>query len=332
MDNQFISIFCLSMFSGLILRKSYDGDMPAKTVNKMAWTLLLILVVETFSAKPPNLLYLLVGLFFLLFVTALSNFFNLFVRGDSDSSYIAIASSTFGGGNRGYALIAVIGSWDIFSKDQSESMVSSFLQIDAMVLMWLMTVVPILISRKVGSDSVSFVDSIKSSLSSLGFSPLIVVFFVMMSWAIPDTLMDSISYLLTPSHSARSFLLLYLSLTYVFLMTNLTNMNIGVLSKYLFLFYVPRCVVAALSILLLYILTKSGVGPSFEQYSLIIPLGVLALCPPSSGLNNFMEQFNVPENSIATISSLNIVTTLIFAVALLMVAALSSHSILIGIK
>ncbi|MCP4285903.1 MAG: hypothetical protein GY792_15845 [Gammaproteobacteria bacterium] len=103
------------------------------------------------------------------------------------SAYLAIASSTFGGGNRGYALVTVICGWSIFS-DNKKDIISTYLQMDVMVLAWLMFAVPTLLYLKDKNSKVNFLDSIKAFIKEIGASPIFVMMVVLVSWSFPETL------------------------------------------------------------------------------------------------------------------------------------------------
>ena len=109
-----------------------------------------------------------------------------------------------------------------------------------MVLAWLMFVVPTLLWYKNKDSTADLLDSVKSFTKEIGAAPIVVMAVVLVSWAFPVSLKEFITNILEPSHSARSALLLYLSLTYVFLMTNLSSSRVGKIAKSVIFFYFPR--------------------------------------------------------------------------------------------
>lgn len=315
MDKQFITIVALAFISGLSLRRKFPGDIAPKTVNRMAWLFLAVLAAETFSAHTPTLLYFLSGLLFLLFVTAVA-FSIKCIKNSESSDYLAIASTTFGAGNRGFALITVISTWPIFSEGQKKHILEAFLQMDVMIFAWLMFVIPTLLWYKDRdkNNQVDFVDSIQNVAKDFGAPPLVVMSIVFLSWAFPVAFKESITRFLEPSHAARSALLLYLSLTYVFMMTTLATARRGQVVVTSLVFYTPRWIAAGAVGL---ILTVASVKTELAA-ALIPPILVLAVCPPSNGMSNFLESFNAPQERISEIANLNLITTIAFVVILLL--------------
>ncbi len=320
MDKQFLTIFALSIISGFILRRRFPVDVAPKVVNRMAWLFLVVLAAETFSVHAPAPFYLVSGMVFLLFVTGLA--FLLRGFGGTDSAdYLAIASTTFGGGNRGYALVTTISTWPLFSLQQRNDIVAAFLQLDVMVLAWLMLVVPTLLWHKNKDAKVDFVDSIKSVAKDLGAAPIVVMGIILLSWAFPSDLKAAFAAFLQPSHSVRSALLLYLSLTYIFMMTTLATSRLGEVIKGLVIFYLPRWAAAILLIVVAMQFTGRTFAAMVLELPFVLPMIVFAFCPPSNGFNNFLESFKAPRERISEISNLNIITTLLF-VLILMLATL----------
>jgi hypothetical protein len=312
MDKQFFTIVALALISGLSLRRKFSGDIAPKTVNRMAWLFLAVLAAETFSARAPTWTYFLSGLLLLLFVTGIAFLIRGFKNSDS-SDYLAIASTTFGGGNRGFALITVVSAWPVFSEDQRKHIIEAFFQMDVMVLAWLMLAVPALLWHKHKNTSVDYVDSIKAVVKDIGAPPLVVMAIVFLSWAFPADVKASVAGFLEPSHAARSALLLYLSLTYVFMVTTLATTSFGQVVVSALVFYTPRWSAAGAAVLILTIATaRPGLAAA-----LIPPILVFAVCPPSNGVNSFLESFAVPRERIAEIANVNLLTTVLFVVILL---------------
>jgi hypothetical protein len=320
MDTQFLTIFGLSFITGVVLKRKFPThiDIVPKIVNQMAWLFLAVLAAETFSTHKPSPEYFASGVIFLLFVTGIAFLFRGFQYSDS-SDYLAIASGTFGGGNRGYALITIISTWQIFSKPQRDDIIAAFLQIDVMVLAWLMFAVPTLLWYKDKNSQVNFVDSIKNFAKDVGATPLVVMGIILLSWVFPDIVKSNIAKILGPSHPARSALLLYLSLNYVFVVTTLSDSScsFATVVKAVFLFYLPRWIAAATILFIVVVGFGKSVWDAIFYYPVVLPVLVFAVCPPSNGLNNFMESFRAPMDRIAEISNLNIITTMVFAAILL---------------
>ena len=311
MDKQFFTIVALSLISGISLRRKFPGEVAPKIVNRMGWLFLAVLAAETFAARHPTFIYFLFGLLLLLFVAGIAFLIRGFKSTDS-SDYLAIASTTFGGGNRGFALITVISAWPIFSIDQRNSIIEAFFQMDVMVLAWLMFAVPTFLYYKHKNTKVDFLDSIKSVAKEIGAPPLVVMVIVICSWLFPAGLKSNVAEFLKPSHDARSALLLYLSLTYVFTKTTLATTTFGQVFSSLCKFYIPRWVAAGAVILILIVIT---VRPELDV-ALIPPILVFAVCPPSNGVNNFLESFNVPKDQVSDIANINVDSTLVFVILL----------------
>lgn len=318
MDKQFFTIVALAFVSGISLRRKFPGDVAPKTVNRMAWLFLAVLAAETFSARHPTAIYFLSGLLLLLFVAGIAFLIRGFKATDS-SDYLAIASTTFGGGNRGFALITVVSTWPIFSDDQRKHIIEAFLQMDVMVLAWLMFAVPTFLWYKRKDARVEFFDSIKAVAENIGAPPLVVMAIVFLSWSFPADVKAYVAGFLEPSHAARSALLSYLSLTYVFMMTSLTAANLGQIFGSLAAFYIPRWVASgAVGLILIVASVRSELA-----VALIPPILVFAFCPPSNGVSNFFESFAVPEEKITEIANINIITTVLFFAILLLATLLS---------
>lgn len=312
MDKQFFTIVALALISGLSLRRKFPGDVAPKAVNRMAWLFLAVLAAETFSARHPTAIYFLSGLLLLLFVAGIAFLIRGFKNSDS-SDYLAIASTTFGGGNRGFALITVISAWPIFSNDQRKHIIEAFIQMDVMVLAWLMFAVPTFLWYKHKNTSVDFFDSIKAVAKDIGAPPLVVMAIVFLSWSFPADVKAHLAQFLEPSHAARSAVLLYLSLTYVFMMTTVTTTRFWEVVVSAFAFYIPRWIAAGTVVLILLLASVR----SELAFALIPPILVFAVCPPSNGVNNFLESFAVPKERIAEVANINLVTTMAFVAILL---------------
>lgn len=317
MDKQFLAVFSLALASGVMLRRSFPGDLVPKAVNRMAWLFLIVLAAETFSRHTPNIVYFLVGMVLLLFVTGIAFMVRGFERSES-SDFLTIASTTFGGGNRGFALISVISAWSIFSDDQRKRIIEAFIQMDVMILAWLMFAVPTLLWYRNKKNQADLVDSIKSVAKDIGAPPLAVMAIVILSWAVPANLKSQVATFLEPSHAGRSAVLMYLSLTYVFMITTIGSSSVGSILRSVIIFYAPRWISAITAI---FIMSIFSVRDDLAAV-LIPPIIVFAVCPPSSGINNFLESFGASEKCKAEIADLNLVTTLIF-VGILLVATVS---------
>jgi hypothetical protein len=321
MDEPFLSAFVLSLIAAFALKRTFPGETAPAVINYLAWIFLAILAIETFSKNVPNLRYLGFGALFLVVVSSIAFMLRGFKKTES-SDYLAIASGTFGGGNRGFALISVICALPIFSTQQRGDIVTAYLQVDVTVLAWLMFVVPFLFWLRKITGTLSYIDSAKSVATDVGAPPLIVMAIVLTSGLFSEQTKAFINAALEPTHTARSMLLLFLSLTYVFMKTSLGKRTIGSVAKTASLFYLPRVVTGVATLLgAMTIFDKSALGVILE-YPLVLPVLVFAFCPPSNGMHNFMERFHAPKKRVSEIADLNIVTTIVFLLILLAVTIL----------
>lgn len=297
------------------LRDSSGQSLAAvaqKVVAKMAWVLLAVFSIEAMSKGRFNIIYILIMLTYILVVLGLAM---LFTRNRHPGfQLIPVAATTFGGGNRGVALISAITTLPTLLPYQNEIM-AAFIQLDSAVILWLIAVVPYLLAKS-HKDKPKITDSLKTFVSEAGYAPIVIVFVVIIGAIIPKApiyifIQDS----LADSTKIRGAILTYLAFTLMFMSFRLTSRTIGEVLSALFEFYTPRLLVPLIGVFIAFQLhNQSALYLEAGTLAFGVALLVMALCPPSSLLSVMLATNGHNDKQTAELSDLNIVATFLFLI------------------
>lgn len=314
MNTYLLTQLVLALLSGIVLRnlRSKSGaSMNAeaqRVVARLAWVLLAVFSVEAMSRGSMNFLYAVFMLFYIVIVYLLARSFA--TRTTETFQPIPVAATTFGGGNRGVAMISALSSLPLLAPNR-EALLAIFVQLDAAVIIWLVAVVPFLV-RDTSTEKPQIIDSYKTFVSEAGYAPVIMVLVVLFGSLVPPSAKTSLQEFLAHSSRERAAVLTYLAFTLMFATTSLATRSIGDLLDDLWRFYVPRLLVPVLLVVLLYAghLPLATLGAS--AVSLAIALSVLALSPPSSLFPVLLATSSRQSHHAERLADLNVLTTLLF--------------------
>ena len=315
MNTYLLTMLLLALMSGIVLRRlrsrtgeKLDGDVQ-RVIARLSWILLAVFSVDAVSKSATNFWYVLGMLLYILMVYLLARAIDR--RPQSTVSVIPIASTTFGGGNRGVAMVMALSALPILL-NQREDLLAVFVQLDAAVIVWLVVITPYLLAISTG-EKPSVIDSYKSLVSEAGFAPVVMVLVVLFGWAAPDGLKSWLRDTLAHSRAERAAVLMYLSFTLMFTNASLADRSLGSLLNDLLRFYLPRILPVMAIALFVYLINQGdGTVLTASSSSLFIALCVLALSPPSSLFAVLLERELIPSQEVRRLADLSLVTTALF--------------------
>jgi hypothetical protein len=320
--NYIFTILALSGLSGWALKtlRTREGQSIApeaqRVVARLSWVFLGIFSVEAMSKGGMDWKYSLPMFVYILIVYVLAR--QLDKNKSGSFRIIPVATTTFGGGNRGVAMISALTALPVLA-GQKETLLPVFIQMDAVVILWLICVVPYLISDNAkDSNNPKIVDSIKSFANEAGVGPIVMVAAVVLGPMLSKDVKAWLAATLLESSRERSAILMYLSFTLMFATTALLSRKVGDLFHDLWKFYVSRLTPVTLVFAFLLATTPSEQSSikTILNYSFALALLVLALCPPSSLLPALLSNSKLTDSDqkdyMTQTADLNIVTTFLF--------------------
>ena len=324
MNTYLVTMLALSLLSGIVLRKlrsragaELEGEVQ-RVIARLSWILLAVFSVDAVSRSATNVSHVLGMFAYILVVYLLARALDREPR--TTVAVLPVATTTFGGGNRGVAMILALSALPILA-DRREDLLTVFVQLDSAVIVWLVVITPYLLAKSTG-EKLSLIDSYKSLVSEAGFAPVVMVLVVLFGSFAPDELKGWLRGRLDYSRTERAAILMYLSFTLMFTNANLLKRTLGSVLDDLLRFYVPRLLpVLLVGSWLLYLRSDGTATPlATLGSSLFIALCVLALSPPSSLFALLLERESIPSQEARRLADLNVVTTTLF----LLLAALAA--------
>ena len=322
MNAYLLTLLLLALLSAHAIRqlRTRAGEPLAaqaqRVIARLSWVMLAVFSLEAMSKGSMNIVFTLAMLGYIAIVYALAQL--LSAPSQDRFKVIPVAATTFGGGNRGVAMISALAALPVLTPYKDE-LLAVFVQLDSAVIIWLVTVVPFLMSRS-STHSPQIREAYQSFVSEAGYAPVFIIGVVLFGFMVPQSIKEWLYALLAQTSKERSAILSYLAFTLMFATTSLSARRMGELLNDLWRFYVPRLVIPAV---LIGLLAAGFVGTKLLSTSFIaftVALSVLALCPPSSlFLALLVSHENLAKHN-ARLADLNVITTFLFLVLALLAA------------
>ncbi len=326
-----LQAFGLAVIASFISRYYVKNETTIKNANEIIATIIvhLFLPLLVFEALTNNIQNIknYITLYFIGFLISLTLYLTTLVfsrKLKPEFKHLNLLVSTFGGGNRGVALMSliIIAAPSLYSTNidhDYDEMLSSFIMLDLGNFTFFLTYLPTLICKEAGLVPTKKLSGMTDMLTIFGPYTLAVLMPILLffTYSIGN---DWASQVLSHSKECRKFTLLFLSTYYIFLQFDFKLKTIFKSAFLCTLFIVFRLMAISLIFLYFHIMYEREIFSIFDMIlnsNIALPIIILLCCPPSSLLPALLNQAGLSQNETKIVDNSTGVLAFLFYIMLL---------------